>query len=360
MDPHSLVQASLWQYQTATFLTARGLEDMPQAPKQSFVFGTSGTTGAGKLIVIKKTGILASARCVNQLLEVNERSVWGLLLPWWHVGGMGVAARAYVAGCRMVHHPDRWDVNRAVEWMKRERVTHLSLVPTQVHDLCNAGVASPSSLQVVIVGGGRLSLDDGRRARNLGWPILASFGMTEASSQIATQSRDEINQTYVSDRLRILDCWQARVDGKGLLEIAGEPLFSGILHAESSEWKFQPREGEWWTTQDLVRLDDGYLTWQGRSDDIVKILGELVSLRAVEDALARAGMQDGSYAVIACADARKGNVLHLFSEMACAEELARYHGACAGYARIGATHIVSLPRSDLGKIRRGELQNSME
>jgi O-succinylbenzoic acid--CoA ligase len=357
MDPHTFVKASTWSDESTMLLTAEGAESIDAKIKRSFVFRTSGTTGGGSNIVLQKTGILTSAHCVNEHLEVKASSVWGLILPWWHVGGMGVAARAYVAGCRMAYFSQRGNAQAACAWIEQEAITHLSLVPTQVHDICLYACRAPSSLQAVVVGGGILGESDAMAARELDWPLLRSFGMTEASSQIATQSLTDAKQTIASCDLQILDCWQVRTNDEGLLEIAGEPLFSGIMRQESGVWNFQERQGQWWTTQDRVAIEGNKLRWQGRSDDVVKILGELVSVSAVEASLARAGMSVGTYAVVACADERKGHALHLFCETANERELGVYHERCAGYARISCIHVMSLPRTELGKIRRGELKN---
>jgi o-succinylbenzoate---CoA ligase len=356
MDPFAFLKSSTWSDESTVLVSAEGLENIPINIKRSFVFRTSGSTGDGANVVLQKTGILTSAHCVNEYLGVNQSSVWGLILPWWHVGGMGVLARAYAAGCRMAHFSHRWNAQAACAWIEQEAITHLSLVPTQVHDLCRCACRAPSSLQAVVVGGGILGESDASTAWELGWPLLRSYGMTEASSQIATQSSTEINQTFASNDLQILDCWQVRTNDDGLLEIAGEPLFSGILIQESGKWNFQAREGKWWTTQDRVVIEGNKLRWQGRADDVVKILGELVSVSGVEANLAQAGMRVGSYAVVACTDERKGNALHLFCETACERELALYHESCPGYARISAIHVMSLPRTELGKIRRGELK----
>jgi acyl-coenzyme A synthetase/AMP-(fatty) acid ligase len=92
---------------------------------------------------------------------------------------------------------------------------------------------------------------------------------------------------------------------------------------------------------------------------VVKILGELVSVSGVEGNLARAGMCEGTYAVVAFDDERKGHALHLFCETTYEHELAKYHESCPGYARIVGIHVMTLPRTDLGKIRRGELRKAL-
>lgn len=120
-------------------------------------FRTSGSSGAPKWVVLTKSALLVSAEAVNAHLAVEAGACWGLALPIHHVGGFGAAARAYVAGCRLAVFQDRWNAARFSEWLAAERVTHLSLVPAQVHDLVRAGITAPPCLRVVVVGVVRLT-----------------------------------------------------------------------------------------------------------------------------------------------------------------------------------------------------------
>ncbi len=107
-----------------------------------------------------------------------------------------MAARAFAAGCGFSEFGRRWDAPAFAAWLAENQVTHTSLVPTQVHDLVAAGVQAPVSLRAIVVGGGHLDAATGRAARALGWPVLASYGMTEAASQIATQGLDSLKTLY--------------------------------------------------------------------------------------------------------------------------------------------------------------------
>ena len=59
---------------------------------------TSGTTAASvtdlKWVALKKEAFLASAESVNQHLQSDSRDVWIHTLPTFHVGGLGIWARA--------------------------------------------------------------------------------------------------------------------------------------------------------------------------------------------------------------------------------------------------------------------------
>lgn len=328
------------------------------------LFQTSGSSGTPKWIALPKQALLLSAATVNRHLGVDEDSCWGLSLPLHHVGGFGVAARAYEAACRMASYDGKWESEKFTRWIGREGVSHVSLVPTQVHDLVAGGWRSPACLRAIVVGGGRMEDALGRAARDLGWPVLASYGMTETGSQIATQSQELLDSPYHCAPLPLLDIWSARTDGEGRLLVSGPALFTGSVRQEGGSWKWVPREGEWHPSGDRAIVEDRGITPLGRLDAVVKILGELVDPEAVERemiALSSGRFKYGDFAVAAVPDARAGHVLvPVFPQGsprdAVAEVLRCYAEAAPGFRRLSAAVFVeALPLSGLGKIRRAAL-----
>src|SRR5712691_8408649 len=145
---------------------------------------TSGTTGALRLVALSKRAILASAEAVNRHLDATDRDVWLCVLPTFHVGGLGIHARAGLTGSRVI--ASAWDARQFIRTIAAENVTLASVVPAQVRDLVALGEPAPPSMRAIVVGGGALTLDLYSAAHALGWPVLPSYGMTEACSQIAT------------------------------------------------------------------------------------------------------------------------------------------------------------------------------
>jgi O-succinylbenzoic acid--CoA ligase len=324
------------------------------------LFETSGSSGVPKSVAISKQALLASAAAVNQHLAVTRDSCWGLVLPLHHVGGFGVAARAYEAGCQLQEFGQRWGPGVFRDWLETAGVTHTSLVPTQVHDLVKAELTAPTNLQAIVVGGGHLEPATGQAARDLGWPVLASYGMSEASSQIATQELDSLKRPYQSSPIPLLPIWQARVSAEGLLEISGPALFSGYVIGG----KFTARETAWHTTSDRVLLETHAITPLGRADTLVKILGELVDPEAIEReliSLSDGQLLPGTFAVIALPDERAGHTLVPVFDSSVSRQvidttLALYEKQAPGFRRLRpATVIADFPRSELGKLRRNEL-----
>jgi acyl-[acyl-carrier-protein]-phospholipid O-acyltransferase/long-chain-fatty-acid--[acyl-carrier-protein] ligase len=101
------------------------------------------------------------------------------------------------------------------------------------------------------------------------------------------------------------------VEEGGRLFVRGPNVMKGYLNAEPNA-KFQALGG-WYDTGDIVQVDgDGFLHIRGRMKRFAKVSGEMVSLTAVEDALAGAFPQFGlrcAVAVIARPDEDKGEKL---------------------------------------------------
>lgn len=353
MDAPLLTSPEFWNDATSP------VSDIPELAGH-VLFETSGSSGTPKWVAISKQALLVSAAAVNQHLCVTPASCWGLVLPLHHVGGFGVAARAYKAGCGFQVSGQRWEPNSFRNWLEAGGITHTSLVPTQVHDLVKANLTAPATLQAIVVGGGQLEPTTGQAARDLGWPVLASYGMTEASSQIATQTLASLKQPYQSAPIPLLPIWQARISAAGLLDILGPALFSGYVIGG----KFIRRETAWHTTSDRVLLENQALTPQGRADTLVKILGELVDPEAIEReliSLSEGQLVPGTFAVIAIPDERTGNALVPVFEISVSPEiidstLALYEKKAPGFRRLRpAAVIADFPRSELGKLRRIEL-----
>ncbi|MGB1130216.1 MAG: AMP-binding protein [Haloferula sp.] len=351
MEATRLIDPSFWS-SAEPAAPGSELPDGVNDPIGLVWFQTSGSTGRPRWIGHSREGLLLSAAVVNRHLGVTEDDVWGLALPLHHVGGFGVVARAFESGCRLESDLGKWEPGQLLEWLKAVGVTHLSLVPTQVHDLVRLGVAPPPSVRAVVVGGGCLDQSTGQAARDLGWPVLASYGMTEAASQIATQGEGELRCPYQMDGLPVLPHWEVESSDDGILRLKGPSLFVATLEASEGRWKFAPRDDDWFETQDRVKMEAGRLTMLGRVDRVVKVLGELVDLAAVERAIGLEGV-----AVVAAGDDRNGARLVAYSEVDDGQRaVERYNGGVAGPWKVSAcVRVESLPRSELGKVRYAEL-----
>jgi O-succinylbenzoic acid--CoA ligase len=334
------------------------LEELVAAapPLVGHVFiATSGTSGSMKLVALSKDAILASAAGVNRHLGATAANTWCCVLPTFHVGGLGIHARAHLSGARVVSLA--WDAREFAAVCARERVALSALVPAQVHDLVSANLQAPESLRSIVVGGAAFSQQLYLSARSLGWPVLPSYGMTECCSQAATALGN-------SPEMILLPHLQARTHEEGRLAFRGRSLFTGYcLFDDGGEATFvDPKIDGWFVTEDLGDVEGGVLRVSGRRGEFVKIGGESVDLRRL-DAIVEAITRDHGVdaAVFAVDDARLGHVIHL--AVAGEPEPVRraFDTRVLPFERARAVHRVdAIPRSPLGKLLRRRLEEQLE
>jgi len=336
-------------------------------PADHVIFATSGSSGAPKLVCLSREALRVSAESVNRHLDTTAADVWVCPLPDFHVGGFGIWARAFLADCAVHAFEGGWEPYRFTQFCAEHRATLTSLVPTQVFDLVQGDYEAPPGLRAVIVGGGALPEDLGNRASELGWPILASYGLTEAASQVATQ---HVGSAFATHPLPLLDHWRARVNEMGRLELRGMALFSGYLLRDPDGWRFDPCE-DWFVTEDLAEISTlpggDALTVLGRGARVCKILGELVYLDRLEGVLATlAGAQSPLVTLEAVADDRAGKRIVLvgarpLSKVVLEPLREEFNAQVAPFERIGGIAVVdSIPRTALGKIERAELAKRLD
>lgn len=329
-------------------------EVLSSLPTSAVLFQSSGSSGIQKWIAHTRQTLLASAVSVNRHLEVTNNDVFGLFLPSHHVGGFGILARAYEAKVTCAICEEKWDPDVALRFIEQQKVSITSLVPTQVYDLVERRLQAPPCLRAVIVGGGAMNEKLGQKARDLGWKVLQSYGMTEAGSQIATPSLASLNIPYLTSPLPILSIWEVSADEEERLSIRGDALAKGILQKEGNSWHYQELKGDF-QTLDRVRIDERQLTFLGRIDRTIKVKGELVDLDNLE---ALVGRKLGRRVVFLNEpDDREGNVLSVYVEGACVQKDALQE-CLPKYLKLARIIILpEIPITSLGKVDRRALRS---
>ena len=306
---------------------------------ESHVFvATSGSTGSAKLVALSKRAILASAEAVNGRLASDSSDLWCAVLPTFHVGGLGIHARAHLSGAGV--ETMRWD---PLAFINTE-ATLASLVPAQVYDLVELAVDPPKRLRAVLVGGGVFDQELDARARGLGWPVLASYGMSECASTVSV--RDEV-----------LPHLEARTNKEGFLELRGASLLTGY---ETEEGLVDPKVNGWLTTEDRGEVSGGALRVFGRVEEFVKIGGESVDLKRLDRIAAEAARESGGDAgVLAVADDRLGSVIHL--AVTDSKIGAAFNDRVLPFERARRLYVLpAIPRSALGKLLRAVLAEQLK
>ncbi len=151
-------------------------------------------------------------------------------------------------------------------------------------------------------------------SQKYGIRILEGYGATECAPCVSVNTPLEPRYGSVGRLLPGMESKLEPVEGVadgGRLFVRGPNVMKGYLNAEANT-KFQALGG-WYDTGDIVSLDaEGYLHILGRMKRFAKVSGEMVSLTAVEDALAGAFPHYGLHcqiAVITRPEENKGEAL---------------------------------------------------
>ncbi|MDZ4660964.1 MAG: AMP-binding protein [Pseudomonadota bacterium] len=332
--------------------------DIRQWPGHIWV-PTSGTTAKAKLVGLSKFALLSSAQAVNSHINSNANDVWIQALPDFHVGGLSIGARAFLSGANIfsgLKVNGGWDPETFVIETQAWEGTLASLVPTQIFDLVSKKMPAPKSLRAVFVGGANLSPTLYTAARELGWPVLPTFGMTESGSQIASAELSSLEKTEIP-KLRILDHLQVQVGPDKTLSLKGDSLFTGYISLLDGSPPFiDPKVDGWFVTEDLGEINLPYLKPLGRLGEFVKVSGEGVYLNILRDrwqSIIFGNEFTGDAEVIAKLDERLGHQIELVTSGTDTEIrllVEKYNEISAPYERIKRVSIVSqLDRSELGK-----------
>jgi O-succinylbenzoic acid--CoA ligase len=156
-------------------------------PDVATVMFTSGTTSAPKPVYLTLRNWEANAVGSALALGLDRNERWLCVMPLAHVGGLSILMRSTLYATTVVLH-ERFDTEAVLgELMNPERAISLvSLVPTMLARLLDAGLERPPSLRWALLGGGPIPRPLLERAASAGVPVAPSYGMTEGCSQIAT------------------------------------------------------------------------------------------------------------------------------------------------------------------------------
>jgi O-succinylbenzoic acid--CoA ligase len=336
------------------------------------ILWTSGTAGRPRGVALSYAALAASAAASRERLGLSTDDAWLASLSPAHVGGLALITRALVIGCRLVVS-GRFDAARAWNGIlggdgPTARPSHVSAVPTQLLRLLEVSgqTPPPPTLRCVLVGGAGTPAPLLERALAAGWPLALTYGLTEATSQVATSppATTRGKPGSVGKPLRGVE---VRIGHDGEILVRGATLASSYVG--DSAGPLVDEEG-WHHTGDVGRLDeDGDLWVIGRRIDRIVSGGVTVDAVEVEEALrSHPGVAD--VCVVGVPDATWGERVAAWIEPA-GETLDLDDLDAFVRARLAAPKLPrhyhvqrSLPRNANGKVDRtrvlGALRRALE
>ena len=303
---------------------------------------SSGSTGEPKTIDLSAVQVRASVEASAKRLQQSPSDSWACVLPLHHVGGMSILLRCLHGQSEAVLVGGAFDAELCSRLCREGRISQISLVPVQLQRMLPFLQRAPVAprMRLFLLGGAAAADELVESCRTLALPLSRTWGMSECASQVAT----EVPGSF-AERLQPLPGVRVSRD-----EVTGRLRIEGAIAPGGS-----------FLSSDVGEVSEAGVKVEGRMDDICVSGGENLSMRRIEDRLlSHPGIREA--AVVKRPSREWGERPHavlVASGEAVAEQDLRDFLMEQGLRKREIPDSVEwrseLPRTELGKIRRGAL-----
>jgi acyl-coenzyme A synthetase/AMP-(fatty) acid ligase len=326
---------------------------------------TSGTTGEAKGIVHGQRYLPGQMLQAEHWLDARPGDlVWCTAASGWSKSARNVFVAPWIRGAAALLHDARFDAHERLALLASERVNVLCMAPTEYRVIAKR--AEPQRLPALrgLVAAGEALNPEVLRAftAGTGIEIRDGYGQTETGQLTGTPAGEAVHPGSMGRPLPGVDLRVS--DGELVL---ADPRSDPTFFVRYLETGAPAPEDEPWRTGDRVHVDeDGFLYFEGRTDDVIISAGYRIGPFEVESALvSHAAVAEA--AVVAAPDDERGSVVRavvvLRDGFAPSDELAtelqdhvKHETAPYKYPRI-VDFAAELPKTASGKVRRAVLRD---
>ena len=264
----------------------------------ALVLHTSGTTSRPKMVPLTHANLCTSARNIRIALDLTESDRCLNVMPLFHIHGlMGALLSSLSAGASVICTAG-FESPKFFDWCSESYPTWYSAVPTMHQAIlaraeANRHIIAQSPIRLIRSSSAPLPPQIMRELEQVfNAPVIESYGMTEASHQMASNPlppgirKPGSVGMAAGPEIGIMD----EIDNLLPSGEIGEVVIRGA--SVTAGYQNNPQANEsaftngWFRTGDLGYLDtDGYLFLQGRIKEIINRGGEKISPREVDEVL---------------------------------------------------------------------------
>jgi len=270
---------------------------LAEADDVALVLHTSGTTARPKIVPLTHGNITASARHIGATLALSPADCCLNIMPLFHIHGLIAAVLASLGAGGAVCCTPGFDALKFFRWLDEERPSWYTAVPTMHQAILaraerNAEVIARAPLRLLRSSSASLpgpvmrALED-----TFGAPLVESYGMTEASHQMASNPlagprKPGLVGLPAGPEIAIMDEDGTILPRGGIGEVVirGPNVTKG--YEANPEANAKAFTNGWFRTGDQGMFDeDGYLLLTGRLKELINRGGEKVSPLEVDGVL---------------------------------------------------------------------------
>jgi acetyl-CoA synthetase len=358
-----------------------------KADDPALIIYTSGTTGppkgalkAHRVMIGNVPGFVHS----HDFFPQKGDMFWSPADWAWTGGLMDALLPAWLFGIPILGYRGRFDAEKAYYLLEKYAIRNSFLFPTALKLMMKA-VPEPQkkfslNLRSIMSAGESVGVTVIEWAREqLGVTINEMFGQTEINYVVGNCQAawpvkpGSIGRPYPGHRVAVIDEQGNELARGELGEIAVKKDNDPVFFLEYWKNEKATREkfiGDWGCTGDQGRMDeDGYLWYQGRSDDLIKSAGYRIGPAEIESCLVKHPAVANA-AVIGKPDETRGAIVKAFivlqpghppSEHLIEEIKAHVRGRLAPYEYPREIEFIdALPMTTTGKVQRKELRKREE
>ncbi len=348
--------ARLYDHQPAVAVELRSTDP-------ALITYTSGTTGEAKGVIHGQRYLPGQRLQAAHWLGAQPGDlVWCTAASGWSKSARNVFIAPWLQGAAALLHDDRFDPFARLEILAAERVNVLCMAPTEYRVIAKRAQLSPlADLRGLVAAGEALNPEVLRVFQaTTGLQIRDGYGQTETGQLTGMPAGGDVRPGSMGRALPGISL-QVVDDELVLAAPASDPtFFVGYLDGEPSP------EDEPWRTGDRVRQDEeGYLFFEGRTDDVIisagyrigpfEVESALVSHQAVAEAAVVAAPDDERGAVVRAVVVLRGGFAPGDALAAELQDHVKRETAPYKYPRI-VEFAAELPKTTSGKVQRARLR----
>ena len=270
----------------------------PRVQDDAYALTTSGTTSRPKVVPLTHTNLCHSATSTGGSLQLSCHDRLLSVLPLHHAHGLISGLLASVFAGSTVISMRRFGAQDFFTHLGEFRPTWYTAVPAIHHAItveahAKSHALQDHSLRLIRSASASLPSQQLKELESLFQvPVIETYGMTEAASQIASNPLPPKKRKTGSvgiatgPEIVILDTDNKKRDigETGEIMLRGANITRGYDNGSSDDHSVML--GDWFATGDLGYFDeDGYLFIAGRTKELINRGGEKIMPRKVEDVL---------------------------------------------------------------------------
>lgn len=234
--------------------------------KDSLEIQTSGSTGAPKIITIKKEAMVNSALATGNYFELTPKEKALLCLPANYIAGKMMLVRAIVLGLEL----DIVNPSSNLELNKNKFYRFCAMIPIQLQNSFNY----INNFDTIILGGAPVSKELKQLVEDVSCNLFETYGMTETVTHIAIKKLNNLTPYEVEygSNFEVLPNIEIYQDHRDCLVIDAPLIAEEIV-----------------LTNDIVKLHSKTeFKWLGRIDNVINTGGVKVFPEQIEKKLHKA------------------------------------------------------------------------